>query len=467
MKKKKKAASKKPTVFSYNPWKDRELFSEPSLYANLGLPEKITYRDYLERYKRQDVAHRVIKAPSAKTWVDSPVIYDNTGNQYIEGKENRSAFEKEFDELSERLNLFKYLYRLDILASLGTYAVLLLGYSSEFMELDTPVSASDQLMFIKPYGEDHIQIMEWDYNPTSERYGHPEIYQIQIDSDSNETKAILVHWTRILHVVIDPLEEDLFGIPSMEPIYNRLVGLDKIAGAAPEGYYLGARGGFICKASDDAVRMTDDEEKDIKRELDLYFREYRRTMTMGAMDIQELKPQVVSPLDHIEAQLKLISAQTQIPMRILTGSERGELASNQDERAWLKYIEERREHVGDNSILTPLVKRLIENGTLPAPVGSFRFEWEPLLILSDEERANIGFTMIKTLDLYASNPTASAMYPPEFFFKDIFNKSDEEVLEIERASNISDDDAYLDEDDDEFTDTLDIEERIKNDETTN
>ena len=65
--------------------------------------------------------------------------------------------------------------------------------------------------------------------------------------------------------------------------------------------------------------------------------------------------------------MKLISAASGIPLRIMTGSERGELASTQDDGNWASRIEERQLHFAEPMILRPLIDRLIELRALPEP----------------------------------------------------------------------------------------------------
>ena len=68
--------------------------------------------------------------------------------------------------------------------------------------------------------------------------------------------------------------------------------------------------------------------------------------------------------------LKLISATTRIPVRILTGSERGQLASSQDDENWADVISARQEqHVGP-ALLMPVINRLIWLGVLPEPTNT-------------------------------------------------------------------------------------------------
>ena len=448
--------NKKASVFSVPTWRENPYNDELDLYQALGFPEKISYQDYLQRYRRQDVAHRVIKAPTSKTWSDFPTIYDQTDNPTASQEiSNRSVFEAAFDEISEKTDLFTHLYKADILGSIGRYSVLFLGYNADSLSLADPVSPGDELVYVKAFGEEHVDIEIWDYDPTSERYGKPEIYQITVASESNNGHTIQVHWTRIVHIAIDTLDEELYGIPSMEPIYNRLIGLEKICGCAPEMYWNGARGGLAIKGEESSVPLTDEDKKEASAQLDIYFSKMRRTIVMDGLELVPISPQVVSPAEHVDTQLKMISIQTQIPIRILTGSERGELASTQDERSWLKYIQERREQVAEGAMLNPLVKLLIFNGTLPEPVDNYYFQWKELLVLSEKDSADIALTLTKAYDTYYSNPTFSAAFPESRYHELIMGLDTDEISKIEEEANQMDDDAYLDKDNDEYPESAD------------
>lgn len=91
------------------------------------------------------------------------------------------------------------------------------------------------------------------------------------------------------------------------------------------------------------------------------------------------------PFDVI---MKLVSLASGIPLRILTGSERGELASSQDDGNWAGRIEERQLHYAEPVILRPLVDRLIFIGALPEPKdGEYRVNWQSLSDPGERERA--------------------------------------------------------------------------------
>ena len=102
------------------------------------------------------------------------------------------------------------------------------------------------------------------------------------------------------------------------------------------------------------------------------------------------------PSGATDVYLKMISAGTGIPLRILTGSERGELASSQDEANWASVIEARRTRYAEPLILRPLVNRLLWAGALPqAQGGIYAVNWSVVQLPNPNEAA-------QRADTYAS-----------------------------------------------------------------
>lgn len=388
----------------------------------LDYPINLTYNDFKARYKKQDIANRVVKSPVQTTWKDIPLVY--------ESKAKETPFEMDWEMLVKELNLYQYIHRADIMAMLGRFSLLFLGFTDD-ADLRTPVKPiGSKLAYVSPIEEDKIDIKEWDDDLTSPRYGYPTLYQVTLSKNISsgglvdETKYI--HWTRVLHIAENRLDSDVYGLPWLEPIYNRLLGIEKIAGGSPEMYWMGARPGYTAQAKDNAV-VTDEQLKRIQTELSAFVNRLERFIYVEGMEVKALAPQVESPRDHMETQLHLISAYTRIPIRILIGSERGQLASTQDERGWLSFIDERRKEVGEGIILRPLIDRLIELSVIRAPAsGEYFVEWDSLVILSEKERSEILFNQSRSLATYVNAIGATEILPPEIFLKDM-GKTDAEI----------------------------------------
>lgn len=387
------------------------------MYNALGYPYTIGYYDYKARYKRQDIAHRIVKSPVEQTWKDEPNVYESTDTE--------TEFEKGYEALVKATNLYYWLYKADLEANLGKYSVIYLGLDGE-EDVSLPPESSTELIYISIFPEPRAVIMQWDTDPKSSRFGQPLIYQLHSDVSGTVNITQKVHWSRIVHIAENTLESEIYGIPALEPIYNRLIGLEKLAGGSPEMYWRGARPGYTANVKEDS-NISDSQLKDLTTQLSDFSNNLNRWMYVEGVDIQALAPQVVSPKDHFDIQMKLISASTRMPMRMLTGSERGELASKQDEIAWLSYIEERREITAEHMVLRPVIDRLISIGIIAEPKDEYYIEWGSLVVSSAKEAAEIGNIKADSLAKYVNAPGADIILPPEMFMASVLDMSEGEI----------------------------------------
>jgi hypothetical protein len=418
----------------FEQFQNRNLFGSQnlemtSLYDALGLPRigTITYSNYVNRYRRQEVANRVINAPVYGTWSHEPRI--------LETKTGETSFEKEMDQLAKEINLFYHLRKLDILAMLGEYAILFLGLKDN-KQISLKTGRARGLSYVTAIPQDRALINTYQENPKSPQYGFPETYTVTISEDAGASitnapmmtpAPLVVHESRVIHVAENCFESDIYGVPFLEPIYNRLIGLDKLAGGSPEMFWRGARPGYVAQGHEGGY-IDEEDKEDFRNRLSQFSNNLQRWLTTTNMNITALAPQVVSPKEHIDAQLKLISSATRIPLRILTGSERGSLASSQDERSWLTFLEERREVVAEKLMIRPFVDRMIELGVVSEPKsGEYFVDWEPMITLSEKEKAETTLLKYKALDIY-KGAGLDTLIPPEVALQHI--DMEEEQIEL-------------------------------------
>jgi len=394
------------------------------VYKELGYPDRVEYEDCYLRYKRQDIANAVINRPVAATWRG-----DITLVEVDDDKE--TPLEREWAKLYKQLKLKKVFSRLDRLSHIGTYGVLLFGFNDVQKREDfaKPVSnAVSKLLYVKPLGEKSATIAEWDTNPNSERYGLPEYYDITISEKTGNVFTIRTHYSRVLHVADTELESEVEGEPELAPILNRLYDLEKLVGGSAEMFWRGARPGYHGKVNPEYM-VTEDTEKDLKAQIDEYEHNLRRFLISEGVDIQALAQQVADPATHVDIQIQMISAATGIPKRILTGSERGELASTQDKENWDNYIASRREEFAEPCIVRPFVDKLIALKILPKPTVEYTIDWPALSALSEKDQADIAQIKSAALRNYTSAETNLDILPPDVFFKYVLNFSDD-VIEL-------------------------------------
>lgn len=406
------------------------------LYDICGYPKDISFDQYDGRYRRQDIAARVNDAYPDATWHMDPYVYDNEDS-------TESEFEKAYNKLAKDIRLYHYLHRADKLAGIGQYAILFIGYD-DGRPFNQEVTTASNILYLQPYGQGSVEIKEKDTNKKSKRYGMPVIYTItpKDEEDSTTTransgadvlkaKAFDVHYTRVLHIADNTLESDIYGIPRLQGVYNRLQDLETLCGGSTEMWW---RSGFpgLQFIADPEATLPDDS--DLQDEIEAYVHGLTRYMKFQNIEAKAV-PQpgtTQSPKDYVDMQVSFISANTGIPVRILLGSERGELASSQDERAWQARVVERRNEFATPVMLRPLIDQWIKLELLPEPLeGEYKIDWPPVEETSELERMSIAEKKVLVMKAYVESGLDVLMAPATFMIEVMGMEPDEaqEILE--------------------------------------
>ncbi|KKN36248.1 hypothetical protein LCGC14_0775380 [marine sediment metagenome] len=409
-------------------------------YTALGYKKTLQFSDYAVRYLRQDIAKRIVDAPVDSTWRKKPEIKEK-------GEKDATAFDEAWEELVKAKRLWNKFIRVDKLAGIGRYAILVLGFDDD-QELSQPVEGATELLYAQPYSEGSILITQYDEDVKSERFGKPLMYKItmldtvttssSVTREAYTTRSGLgkeVHWTRVLHVADGALEQDVYGIPRLEDVYNRLENLEIVVGGAAEMFWRGAFPGLAFEADPEAD-IGDQDMSDLQEEIEEYIHGLRRYMRVQGVKVNSLTPQVADPKGTVEVILQMISAARGIPVRILTGSERGELASSQDESNWLSRIAERREDFAEAFVLRPFIDHLIDIGVLPDPVEGYEILWGDLLSLSEKEQAEVTKIKTEALATYTNAVGADLIIPPEVYLKRFFGFTNDEIEQMQEEIGI-------------------------------
>jgi len=420
-----------------------------NIYEALGYPTTMSYDDYASRYSRQDIARAVINRPVQYTW-KGPLVITEVGD------DEDTALEKAWKTLEKDLKLKSKFVRVDKLASVGTYGVLLLGFGDVAAKegWEKPASGDTrELLYVKPLGEGNAKIASYVSTPSDKRFGLVETYDITLSNPGSDSKSTFVaHWSRVLHITRELEESEVEGVPVMKSVWNRLMDLEKIVGGSAEMFWRGARPGYQAVA-DDQHHIGATLEADLQDQIDEYENNLRRMLVLEGVEMKALEQQVSDPSKHVDVQIQMISAETGIPKRILTGSERGELASSQDESSWFGVIQTRREEHAEANIIRPFVDMCIEYKILPKPsTEEYQVEWLDLFAPSDKDKAEVGKIRADALKAYAADPLAQMIMPPEAFFELFLGLNEdqrEKVMEMfekavdEEQKRIAEEDAML------------------------
>jgi hypothetical protein len=361
---------------------------------------------YAEIYLRQDIAGRIIDAFPDATWREAPEIVSS------------DAFKEAWTALDDKFALWRTLHRLDRLTGLGHYGVLVFGLDGGEVMATPAEGRNYNLLYMQPHSERTAQITQWEDNPNSPRYGMPKMYRVTTGVNWTGAGAgqrvMTVHHSRVLHVAERQLEDVSIGTPRLERVWNRLMDLDKLLGGSAEMYWQNVAM-IMAFMSEADTQIEPEDRTEMKNQLEEMQNGLRRMLTLQGVTAQNLAPglQGSDPGVHIEKQLDIIAGSLGMPKRVLVGTERGELASGQDENNWSARITERREQFAGPTVVDGFIAKCQRFGILPD--GYQALEWPESDTLGEETRADIALKKAQAVATYAASPGAEMIVTPEEF----------------------------------------------------
>ena len=381
-----------------------------------GYPAIVDAADYRRMFYRGDVAARIVALWPNETWSVEPYVTENAQSA-------ATGFEQAVADMDRRLGLWSTLHALDVLAGIGRYGVLLIGYS-DTDDLSRPAPESGaELVYLRPLDETQATIAQ--FETAGPRAGLPEYYNAALSGpgESAQTQR-RVHWSRVIHVVDNALGSAVYGVPRLMPVYNRLLDLKKIAGGSAEMFWAGGFPGLSLEANASPDTRVKLDIESLRSQLESYLAGLQRYIALVGMNAKSLSPQVADPRPHMEVQLRLIAAALGVPWRVFQGSEQGQLASEQDVITWGRQVQRRREFYATRALIRPLLDRLIAAGALPEPTDGYDVHWPAGSELSARDRVEIAERKTNALVRY-SDSSAPAYVPPFHFLTEVLDIDDE------------------------------------------
>lgn len=380
------------------------------LYEVLGYTRILTLADYCDRYARGGIAKRIIECLPKASWRGGVEVIED------EDPEVSTAFESEAEKLNTRLNAHAYLERADVLSQLGYYAVLLIGAPGRLdEELPKGNGKSDNLKYFQPYAGGggpgvgvggfnkrnavgsvaafgDATIMSFDTDIESDRFGLPLMYQLRRSDIATDAFTQQVHWSRIIHLAEGCLDNDVYGVPSLEAVWNDLDNLEKVTGGGSEAFWIKANAGLHADVSKDMGLpggqggLTPDERNRLKDQMEEYQHKINRVLLTRGVTVSELSASPSDFSSEADAIITQIAGTKGIPKRVLTGSEMGELASSQDRENFKDIVNGRQAGYVGPYVVKRFYDRLILYNYLPKP-AKYEVKWAHIQTLTEQEKA--------------------------------------------------------------------------------
>jgi len=393
------------------------------LYEVLGYPQELTFADYFTVYDRDGIASRAADGIAEECWRKPPILWDGD----IEGVREKGAdiskqtdFLKKFSDLNEDMNFFATCLEADRVLGYSRYAVIYLGAGGKPSE---PIAGP--VKYFQVFDEEEAKVSQTDLesNKTNPRFGMPLSYEIIFGSDSLTSLSQKVHHSRVIHIREGRQRiSRIYGIPRLRKPYNYLMDMEKVIGGSSEAFWLLIRKGLAIMAKDgvDLPAAGTPEYKEMQDEIQEWEHQMRRVLRLRGVDVQDLGTDTVDASGQFGVIVSATAGTIKTPQRILIGSERGELASSQDDANFSDTASQRQTNFCGPYILKPFINVLLDTGTLPQAKGRWSYQFPSLFELNPIEKADIANKDSLTLrNLTDGNP--DMVMELDYFMRKYFN----------------------------------------------
>jgi hypothetical protein len=316
-------------------------------YADFGYPEHLTFDQIEAMFRRNGLARAAVKKTAAKTWQDTPEIFEREGG-------DETALETEMRQRFDDLRLWQKFAKADALALMGGYSgvIMRLADNKRFNQpVDRVGGGLDGLVDVIVASRGQLRVTSWNTDETSADYGQPTMFgfnEAQPGDEQAKARIFDIHPDRVL---IWSEDGTVHNRSMLEAGYNDLIDMEKIKGAGGEGFWKNAKSAPVIQVDKEA-RIADiaaamgvpaDEVADaMDKQIDAYNKGFDKLLMLQGMEAKTLGVTLPSPEHFFAIALQSFAASIEMPLKILVGTQTGERASTEDAREWNQTITSRR-----------------------------------------------------------------------------------------------------------------------------
>lgn len=292
-----------------------------------------------------------------------------------------------------------------------------------------------KLLYLRAFDQSLVQVVRYEASMFNPRYMMPTMYRVTLNDPRQPhtgvglpLATVYVHWSRVIHLADNLINSETFGWPRCQPVLNNLLDLAKLYGGSAEMYWRGAFPGLSIETHPQLGGDVAVDRAGLRNMVSDYHHHLSRVLLLMGMSAKSLSPQVVDPTAQIAAQIQAICIALACPQRVFMGSERGELASSQDDDKWLDMLRHRQHTFCTPFIIKPFVDRLIALKVLREP-EQYHVRWPDLDSLGDKDKAGIALQLVQALAAYQGGNVA-AILPEKDLWTRVIGWDEEEVDQL-------------------------------------
>ena len=411
------------------------------VYDVCGWKKNLVFDDYWQMYDRNGIAGRIVDALSDESWRKPPALLDGKVRSDDKDPNKLTPFLKAWNEFTEKYDLWPLVNELDTSLGYSRYAVMLIGAAGKF---DQPLDKATAINYLQVYDEGQAPISTFDRAAASLRYGMPTSYSVTFEDGG---RSIPVHYTRVLHCKEGQGRSRVYGAPRLKRPYNYLSDLEKVVGSSSEAFWLLIRKGLVLSAQQGQNFPTKDTPayEDMQAEIQEWEHQLRRVMRLQGVDVSDLGAQVVDGRQQHDLLITDIAGTVGMPQRVLVGSERGELASTQDDSNWASVVEARQMQTCKKWVVD-IYKRFVELGTLPQPTSKVTVEFPELFKMTKPEKVAVMKSEADTINAVTGNAPETYLdvgdwlkqnFPQYKFTEEPVVQEEEEIVPEEEGKKVN------------------------------
>ena len=465
--------------------------SRRDIFDECGFPKSPSAEDYKLLYDRDSVAARVVEVMAKECWQVQPSVYED------EDPKVTTPFEEAWDALGRSLHgekglyadergnpIWEYLLRVDILSGIGRYGVIVLGLD-DGKRLDQPVDGVEEaysvplkkgeqsssgsgggiaaqygvynltvnaaktkgrkLRYIRVFPESLAEVVQWEGNDSSPRYGAPVMYSVTHNDPRDDTGGIgapigtkQVHWTRVIHIADrhhQASSHEYLAVPRLRPVLNDVLSAQKVAAADGEGFWKNGRSivGWTAREGYDAGNISG-----LKDMVERMRNGLQNDVFLENMDAAPIQVTLADPTPHQAIHIERICIKLSMPVPVFKGYEIGEQASTNNDADWADRVKEAQYSYRTPCIIVPLVDRLVLVGVLPEP-SEYHVFWPDVTSMSASQKADIFAKRMTAFGAYVSGGVNTLIPPKEMMVHEAGFEDDEAEAILEAAEQEQED----------------------------
>ena len=322
--------------------------SRRDIYEVYGYPRSLAgtegFRMMYELAGRMGMATRL-------TWGMAKSCWREGFNIKQDNEEDADSIEEDFLNSLNKQGLNAALERADILNRIGRFSALFVGVPDGLQtteEIGTVSGDKLDQVYFKVFAYDGIIINKINNDNTSPRFGLPELYEVQnITTNSDrekdyETISMIVHWSRIVLLNERGLVSDIEGQGYLEPVYNRLLDIQKATGGSAEAYFRNSRRIITNEIDPNFAASLDDTAKQaINTATEKFTNGWQDQIVTAGSKVSQLQASHADPSGTVKTAIWEVASYTGYPIRILTGEGAGQLAGSEDQLTYNALVSDR------------------------------------------------------------------------------------------------------------------------------